>query len=93
LREILPLSLEGMRRYDELQLAAALVPDEIALKASEVKPTAPAEEKDGILLRELWNRASSGATPKECESAVKADSYRIRRLLVHWVSTGSLVAA
>jgi len=93
LREILPLSLEGMRRYDELQQAAALVPDEIALKASEVKPTAPAEEKDGILLRELWNRASGGATPKECESAVKADSYRIRRLLVHWVSTGSLVAA
>ena len=93
LREILPLSLEGMRRYDELQQAAALVPDEIALKATEVKPTAPAEEKDGILLRELWNRASGGVTPKECESAVKADSYRIRRLLVHWVSTGSLVAA
>ena len=93
LREILPLSLEGMRRYDELQQAAALVPDEIALKATDVKPTALAEEKDGFMLRELWTRASQGATPKECEAAVKADSYRIRRLLLHWVSTGSLAAA
>jgi Domain of unknown function (DUF4388) len=93
LREILPLSLEGMRRYDELQQAAALVPDEVALKSTDVKPTAPPEEKDGILLRDLWNRASQGSTPKDCEAAVKADSYRIRRLLVHWVSTGSLVAA
>jgi uncharacterized protein DUF4388 len=93
LREILPLSLEGMRRYDELQQAAAILPDEVALKSTDVKPTAPPEEKDGILLRELWNRAAAGATPKDCEAAVKADSYRIRRLLVHWVSTGSLVAA
>ncbi|HYK42570.1 MAG TPA: DUF4388 domain-containing protein [Thermoanaerobaculia bacterium] len=93
LREILPLSLEGMRRYDELQQAAAILPDEVALKSTDVKPTAPREEKDGILLRDLWNRAAAGATPKDCEAAVKADSYRIRRLLVHWVSTGSLVAA
>lgn len=93
LREILPLSLEGMRRYDEFQQAAALVPDEVSLKATDVKPTPLGDEKDGILMRDLWTKVARGATPRDCEATVKADSYRIRRLLVHWVSAGALAAA
>ncbi|MEO8431455.1 MAG: DUF4388 domain-containing protein [Acidobacteriota bacterium] len=93
LKEILPLSLEGMRRYDELQQAASLVPDEVSLKATDVKPTPMPDEKDGILMRDLWTKVARGATPRECETTVKADSYRIRRLLVHWVSAGALAAA
>ncbi len=93
LREILPLSLEGMRRYDEFQQAAALVPDDAGLKATDIKPTPHPDERDGILFRELWTKVATGATPKECEATVKADSYRIRRLLAHWVGAGALVAA
>lgn len=92
LREILPLTLEGMRRYDEFQQAQALVPDGMLLKPTAVKPTAHPDEKDGALVRALWNSMSRGATPLECEATVVADSYRIRRLLVHWVDTGALAA-
>jgi hypothetical protein len=93
LKEILPLTLEGMRRYDEFQQASALVPDDVGLKPTAVKPTPLPDERDGILIRDLWTRVSQGSTPRECEGTIKADSYRIRRLLVHWVSTGSLAAA
>ena len=90
LKEILPLSLEGMRRYDEFQQAAALVPDDMTLKSASGKPTSPPEEKDGILVKDLWTLVTGGATPRDCEARVKADSYRIRRLLAHWVDTGAL---
>ncbi|MFN2387367.1 MAG: DUF4388 domain-containing protein [Thermoanaerobaculia bacterium] len=93
LREILPLSLEGMRRYDEFQQARAIVPDDVPLKATSVKATPHPDETDGILLRDLWMTASKGATPLECEASVAADCYRIRRLLVHWVESGALAPA
>lgn len=93
LREILPLSLEGMRRYDEFQQAAALVPDDMPLKATDVKPTPHPDERDGILVKDLWTIAGRGGTARECEAQLKADSYRIRRLLAHWVETGALAAA
>ena len=93
LRDVLPLSLEGMRRYDEFQRAAALVPDDAALRATDVKPTPHPDERDGILFRELWTKVSKGATPRECDATVRADSYRIRRLLAHWVAAGALAAA
>ena len=93
LKEILPLSLEGMRRYDEFQQAAALVPDDVALRATDVKPTPHPDERDGILFRELWTKVATRATPRECEDVVRADSYRIRRLLAHWVAAGALAAA
>jgi hypothetical protein len=92
LRDVLPLILEGMRRYDEFQQAQALVPDGMLLKPTAVKPTTRPDEKDGALVRGLWNAVSRGATPLECEASVAADSYRIRRLLVHWVDTGALTA-
>jgi hypothetical protein len=93
LREILPLSLEGMRRYDEFQQAAAVVPDDLPLKASADQPTPHPDEKDGILFRDLWTKVAVGATPRECEATVPADSYRIRRLLAHWVAAGALAGA
>jgi hypothetical protein len=93
LRDILALSLEGMRRYDEFQQAASIVPDDVPLRQTDAKPTPHPDEKDGILIRDLWTRVSTGATPRECEAAVRADSYRIRRLLAHWVATGALALA
>jgi hypothetical protein len=89
-RAILPLTLEAMRRYDELQESAALVPDTMFLAPTGQKPTAHPGEKDGSLLQALWERASRGGTPLEFEEAVVSDSYRIRRLLAHWVEQGAL---
>lgn len=91
-KDVLPLSLEGLRRYDEFQLASAIVPDDMMLKPTDVKPTAHKDETDGILVKDLWTAMGPGATSRQCEAVVAADSYRIRRMLVHWVDQGSLVA-
>jgi len=93
LPEVLPLCLEGMRRYDELQQAAALVPDDLKLKRTAVRPDHHPDELDGMFVNGLWKLASGGATPLDCEAALKADSYRIRRQLAHWMETGALTAA
>jgi hypothetical protein len=89
-REILPLTLEAMRRYDEFQEAAVLVPDTVFLQKTEVAATPFPGEKDGSFLQALWERASQGATPLDCEAVVASDSYRIRRVLAHWVERGAL---
>jgi hypothetical protein len=89
-REILPLTLEAMRRYDEFQEAQALVPDDVKLERTAVNATPPPGEKDGSFLQALWERASQGATPVDCEAAVASDSYRIRKTLAHWVELGAL---
>jgi hypothetical protein len=89
-REILPLTLEAMRRYDEFQEAAVLVPDDVVLERSDAKATPHPGEKDGSFLQALWERASQGGTPLDCEAVVASDSYRIRRALAHWVEQGAL---
>jgi len=92
-KDVLPLSLEGLRRYDEFQLASAIVTDDTMLKPTSVKPTAHKDETDGILVKDLWTAVGSGATPRQCEAVVAADAYRIRRLLVHWLEQGAVTAA
>ncbi|MFI5179941.1 MAG: DUF4388 domain-containing protein [Thermoanaerobaculia bacterium] len=89
-REVVPLLLEGMRRYDEFQRSAALVPDDLYLTASGQKPKALAEEPDAVLQQQVWARASQGASPRLCEESIPADSFRIRRLFAHWLEEGSL---
>lgn len=89
-REVLPLTLEAMRRYDEFQETAALVPDAVYLEATSTKPSAHPGEKDGTFLQALWERTSRGGTPEDIEKAVASDSYRIRRVLAHWVEQGAL---
>jgi hypothetical protein len=89
-KPILPLTLEAMRRYDELQEAAALVPDTVFLMPAGPKPTPHPGEKDGSFLQELWQLANKGGTPLDFEGAVASDSYRIRRVLAHWVEEGAL---
>jgi hypothetical protein len=79
-----------MRRFDELQRAAAAVPDDLPLRSGSAKPTPLARERDPLVLRAVWARASAGATAAECEAAVPADAWRVRRLLAHWLSEGSL---
>jgi hypothetical protein len=93
LQEVLPLCLEGMRRYDGFQQALALVPDEMRLKATAVKPEHHPDELDGMFVNGLWKLVSGGTTPRECESALATDSYRIRCQLAYWFESGALTAA
>ena len=92
-KEILPLIMEGIRRYDELQQAQAILPNDVRLRAKTAQPAKLPEEKDGLLFRELWNAVLNGATPPECEALVTVDAYRVRRLLAHWVESGSAETA
>ena len=92
-REVVSILLEGMRRYDDFQRFSALVPDDLVLAPTGTKPSTDPDEADGGLQKAVWTKASGGAPAKAIESAVAADSYRIRRLLVRWVEEGSLKAA
>ncbi len=88
--EILNLLFEGMRRYDEFQRAAALVPDTAPLASTGVAPTSHPEETDQSVVTAVWTRARGGTPALLCEREVPTDAYRIRRLLAHWVEQGSL---
>jgi len=81
---------EGIRRYDEFNRAAAVVPDETVLGPTGAKPTPPEGETDGDLVREVWRRASAGYSPVDCEAEIAIDRFRIRCLYEHWVTEGSL---
>ncbi len=89
-KDLVPLFFEGTRRYDEFQQACMLVPDYACLRPTQTKPSPPPEEGDPLLIRTVWQRASSGASALECESGVQVDSYRTRRMLAHWVEEGAL---
>jgi hypothetical protein len=88
--EILNLLFEGMRRYDEFQRAATLVPDAAPLASTGVAPTSHSEETDQAIVTAVWTRARGGTPAVLCEREVPTDAYRIRRLLAHWVEQGSL---
>lgn len=90
-RDVVPLLLEGMRRYDELQRDTDLVPDGATFRAAVHKPTTPGHEHDTSLVQATWLAAISGASALECEAGAGCDAYRVRRLLAHWVEEGSLV--
>jgi Domain of unknown function (DUF4388) len=90
-RDIIGLVLEGVRRHDELQRIAAFVHDDLRLTKSTVKPASLGEEDDAALVREVWLKASSATPIAECERALPADSYRVRRLIAHWIEQGALV--
>ena len=91
--EVLPLCLEGMRRYDEFQRTAALVPDHAVLKPGTARATPHPDELDGMFVNELWQKAGAGTTPTGCEAEIAADCFRIRRQLAHWVESGALTNA
>jgi Domain of unknown function (DUF4388) len=91
--DVMGLLLEGCRRHDELQRVTALVPDDMRLAKTAVKPTPHEDESDPALVRDVWVKVVTGAPVAECERAVASDSYRVRRLIAHWLEQGALVAA
>lgn len=88
--ELIPILLEGMRRYDELQASCAMVPDNATFATANVEPTPHEEEQDESLIKTVWANVAAGATALKCESNLHVDSYRVRRLLAHWVEQGAL---
>jgi hypothetical protein len=88
LHEIPPLIVEGMLRYDQLQQARAVVPEDVLLRSLADAPIPHPDEYDGALVDGLWAAVRRGAAAGDCESAVTADLYRIWRLLAHWVVDG-----
>ncbi|HWC66320.1 MAG TPA: DUF4388 domain-containing protein, partial [Thermoanaerobaculia bacterium] len=88
--EIVPLIFEGSRRYDELRQARAIVPEGVVLVATAIPPTAPEDERDPTLLQGVFAKITAGASPVQCEEAFFVDSYRIYRLIAHWLEEGSL---
>jgi len=92
-REMMGLLLEGVRRHDELQNILALATDGMSFTKSTVKPTAHDEETDPVFIRDIWLKASSGTKIGEWEREIPSDCYRIRRLVVHWLEQGALVAS
>jgi hypothetical protein len=57
------------------------------------KPPTPIEEEtDPTLFQGVWAKIRAGASPEECESDFFVDSFRIYRLLAHWIEEGSLEA-
>jgi hypothetical protein len=89
-REVLPMILEAIHRYDELQRSLALVPDDAVFEATGVAPTRPPDEGDEALVSVLWDRATRGYAADRCEVEIPVDAYRIRHLLEHWFQEGAL---
>ncbi|HVS32972.1 MAG TPA: DUF4388 domain-containing protein [Thermoanaerobaculia bacterium] len=89
-RDVLPLLLEGIRRHDELSQTSILVPADVMLRATSVKPTSDGEEADPAIIREVWLKASGGTRVAEWEGQIAADVYRVRKLLAHWLEEGAL---
>jgi hypothetical protein len=87
--DVVNVILEGVRRHDEWRRATALVPDEAKLKPTE-KPSTPLEDEKKEIHDALWQKVISGSTPAQCEESCAVDSYRVRRLLAHWVEEEAL---
>ncbi len=81
---------EGMRRYDELQRARAIVPDFAVLKRKSPETMPHIKEDETDLFNLIWPKTAGGTSPEECGAACHADSYRIRTLLARCVEEGIL---
>jgi hypothetical protein len=89
-RDLLPLLIEGMYRHDELRRASALVDDAAVLEATGDAPSSPSIEDDLSLIQRVWTHASAGETARSVEDGCGTDTFRVRRLLAHWVQEGAL---
>ncbi len=85
LADLRSILFEGMRRYDELERACAIVPDSALLKPTGVEPRPRAGEDEPELFNQLWKSIGLGATPEKCETECCTDAYGVRSLLARWV--------
>lgn len=90
---VVPVLLEGMRRYDELARAVAVVPDEMRLEPVSAGPPAVDDEEDHGLARAVWAAMTAGRSAAECETVGEVDPFRVRRLLERWFESGAAAPA
>jgi hypothetical protein len=90
--EVISLLLEGVRRHDEFKRAAILVPDDLLLQPTGA-PWTPLPDEDPDFAHFVWTQIAKGGTARACEATVATDSFRIRRLLAHWLEEGALAPA
>jgi hypothetical protein len=88
--DVMSLIMEGVRRYDEFQRAAALVPDDAVLQSAGSAATPVEDEPNEALIESVWERAVTGVSAAELDQELPVDSYRVRRLLAQWVEAGVL---
>jgi len=91
--DVMPLLFEGIRRHDEYRQLLLFVPDDLTLRATEVRPTPDPEESDAAVIRDVWVKAVSGTRVADYEPHIAADGYRIRRLVGRWMEEGALQPA
>jgi hypothetical protein len=87
---VMSLLMEGMRRYDEFNRAAAIIPDEGQFAATGKQPTGLPDENDANFVNGIWVQATRGKTPIALEKEAGVDGYRVFRLFEHWVNEGAL---
>ena len=87
---VMSLLMEGMRRYDEFNRAAAIIPDEGRFSATGKQPTGLPDEDDADFVNGVWVEATQGKTPTEIEKSSAVDGYRVFRLFEHWVNEEAL---
>ncbi|HEX7254055.1 MAG TPA: hypothetical protein VF376_14335 [Thermoanaerobaculia bacterium] len=91
--DLKPLLLEGLRRRERFDIARAIVPDDAIFGPKTSEPRPHPHEKDGLVTRDVWEAAIGGQSPRACEASVAADSFRIRRLYLHWLEEDALEPA
>ncbi len=90
-KPVMSLLMEGMRRYDEFNRAAAVISDDGRYAATGSQPTGLPDEDDADFVNSIWVQATKGIPPIEIETTAKVDGYRVMRLFEHWFNEGALV--
>ena len=90
-QDLFALLMEGVRRYDELQRASGVAPDDASLAATGQERSA-VEGEDPALVARAWDLLAAGKPVAQCEADLATDPYRLRRLAAQWIEDGSLAA-
>jgi predicted Ser/Thr protein kinase len=90
LPELAALVREGVRRWRQLAVASAVVPEDAAFEATGEAPGTVADEAEYDLIVALWQKATTGLTPRQLEAELPADAFRIMRPLAQWLEQGAL---
>ena len=87
---VLRLSVEGLRRVEELDSLRYLLPDDVRLHAIVEQPSPPCEPVDGLVLRRCWKLLQGGASAEELDGELEAEPCVVRRLLRFWSDQGDI---
>ena len=90
LGELKALMREGLRRWRQVTVTSALVPEDAPLEATGESPGTVADEAEYDLVVSIWEKATRQVTLRQLESELPADAFRILRPLAQWLEQGAL---